>query len=268
MYGTVVRTEQLTPQLVRVVLGGEGLADFADPQFADSYVNAFFLPAGADYAPPFEDEATRELPREQRPYPRRYTLRSWDPQTREMTIDFVVHGEVGYAGRWALHARPGDRLQLRGPAGDYSPPTEADGVLLVGDESALPAIAACAEQVGAGIPVRAVVEVEDAAGEVELTSPGDLEVTYVHRSSAGDEDALTRLLADTVAALPRLDGVVSAFVHGEAESIRAVGHALRDGGLASPDHLSLSPYWRRGLTDEEWRSVKRDWVRALQSELA
>ena len=268
MYGTVVSTERLTPHLVRVVLGGEGLADFQDPPFADSYVNAFFLPEGARYQPPLEDEATRDLPRDQRPYPRRYTVRAWDRERRELTIDFVVHGEVGYAGRWALHARPGDRLQLRGPAGDYSPPADVDAVLLVGDESALPAIAACAEQVRDGMPVRAVIEVEDADEEVELTSPGALEVHFVHRGGAQDEESLTRLLADAVAALPRLEGVVTAFVHGEAESIRAVGHALRDGGLASREHVSLSPYWRRGLTDEGWRSVKRDWVRRLQGEMA
>ncbi|WP_151525547.1 siderophore-interacting protein [Serinicoccus kebangsaanensis] len=268
MYGTVVRTEHLTPHLVRVVLGGDGLADFRDPEFADSYVNAFFLPPDAGYQPPFEDEATRDLPRDQRPYPRRYTIRSWDGERREMTIDFVVHGEVGYAGRWALHARPGDRLQLRGPAGDYSPPTDADGVLLVGDESALPAIAACVEHLGQGTPAQAVIEVEDAAGEVELSSPGDLDVRFVHRADAADEEALTRLLADAVRALPRLDGVVSAFVHGEAESIRAVGHALRDEARASREHVSISPYWRRGLTDEQWRAVKGDWVRGLQAELA
>ena len=58
MYGEVLRTEQLTPHLRRVVLGGDGLADFADPVFADSYVNMFFLPEGAAYAPPFDADAT------------------------------------------------------------------------------------------------------------------------------------------------------------------------------------------------------------------
>ena len=49
---------------------------------------------------------------------------------------------------------------------------------------------------------------------------------------------------------------------------RLVAGVVRDGGLASREHVSLSPYWRRGLTDEEWRSVKRDWVRRLQGEMA
>lgn len=264
MYGTVVRTEQLTPQLIRVVLGGEGLADFSDPVFADSYVNAFFLPAGATYAPPFDTEAVRELPRDQRPYPRRYTVRSWDRERRELTIDFVVHGEVGYAGRWALHATPGDRLELRGPAGDYSPDLDADGYLLVGDESAVPAIAACLEAVPPGRPALVVLEVEDADGEVDLRSPGAATVLHVHRAA---HDDLDRLLADTLASATLPEGRVSAFVHGEAESIRAVRRQLLGTGAVSPEDLSCSPYWRRGHTDEQWRSIKRDWVRAMHADV-
>lgn len=265
MYGTVVRTEQLTPQLRRVVLGGEGLADFADPPSADAYVNAFFLPEQADYAPPFDTETVRDLPRDRRPYPRRYTVRGWDRATGELTIDFVVHGDVGYAGRWATHAAPGDRLELRGPAGDYSPPTTADGFLLVGDESAVPAIAACAEAVPAGAPVTVVLEVEDASGRCEIASPGELTVHWVHRAGV-DGAELDALLADAVAALPRPTGTLSAFVHGEAESIRAVRRVLLGQGRVAPELLSCSPYWRRGHTDEQWRTVKRDWVREMHAD--
>lgn len=263
MYGTVVRTEQLTPQLRRVVLGGEGLADFVDPPSADAYVNAFFLPEQAPYAPPFDTETVRDLPREQRPYPRRYSVREWDRERRELTIDFVVHGDVGYAGRWATHAAPGDRLEMRGPAGDYSPPPGADSYLFVGDESAVPAIAACAAAVPTGRQVTVLLEVEDASGQVDVTSPGDLSLVWVHRAGRTDPD---RLLAEAVATLPGAEGTVSAFVHGEAESIRAVRRVLLSEGRVAPEHLSCSPYWRRGHTDEQWRTIKRDWVREMHAE--
>ena len=263
MYGTVLRTEQLTPQLRRVVLGGDGLADFAEPTFADSYVNAFFLPDGAGYAPPFDAEAVRDLPRDERPYPRRYTIRHWDGERRELTIDFVVHGDVGYAGRWATRARPGDRLQLRGPAGDYTPPADADAYLMIGDESALPAIAAGLEAVPAGRPVVVLLEVEDAAGEVSLATPGLLTLTQVHRAGSPEPE---RLLVEALAATELPAGRLSAFVHGEAESIRAVRRHLLDQGVVSADQLSCSPYWRRGHTDEQWRSIKKDWVRAMHAE--
>lgn len=265
MYGTVVGTERITADLVRVVLGGDGLADFAPLPWTDSYVNASFLPDGAGYDVPFEEAEVRRLPRERRPYPRRYTVRRWDEERRELAIDFVVHGDVGLAGRWAQHATVGDRLQLRGPAGGYLPHHDADSYLLVGDESALPAIAASAEAVPAGRPVVVVVEVESADGELALESPGDLEVRWVHRAtSSGDPGSW---LVDAVRALPGLPGVVSAFVHGEAVAVRGVRRHLLAEGLVGSERLSASPYWRRGLTDEEWRSIKASWQRDVEADV-
>lgn len=266
MFGEVVGTEQLSPHMVRIVLGGPGLADYVPGVAADQYVNCFFLPDDAPYGVPFEDEAVRDLPREQRPFPRRITVRAWDPARRELTIDVAVHGDVGYAGRWASQAGAGDRLQLRGPAGSYAPHPEADSYLFVGDESALPAIAACAEAVPAGRPVVAVVEVDGAADELPLTSPGQLEVHWVHR--AGREDGVDDLLADAVAALPRPSGVVSAFVHGEAVEVRAVRRVLLREGIVEEEHLSCSPYWRHGMDDEAWRAVKAAFVRETAAETA
>ncbi|WP_340540895.1 siderophore-interacting protein [Nocardioides sp. GXZ039] len=264
VYGEVVSTEVLSPQLIRVVLGGEGLDGFEPVEDTDQYVNCFFLGDEATHGVPFDADAVRDLPREQRPFGRRMTVRAWDPERRELSLDIATHGEVGYAGRWALHAKPGDRLQFRGPGGGYYPPAEADYFLLVGDESALPAIAASAEAVPEGRSVVAVVEVEDGDGEVELTSPGDLTVVWVHR--AGNEDRLDDLLADAVAALPRPEGVVSAFVHGEAAATRAVRRVLLGERLVEPERLSCSPYWRRGHDDEEWRAIKAGWVREMNAE--
>lgn len=264
MYGEVVSTEVLSPQLIRVVLGGPGLDGFSAPGGADSYVNAFFVPPAATYDVPFEDDAVRDLPREERPYPRRYTVRSWDQATRQLTIDFVVHGDVGRAGRWAQHAQPGDRLQFRGPAGDWAPDADADSYLLVGDESAFPAIGGSLERVSAGKPVVAVLETHDSAGEIAFSSPGDLTVVWVHRAGAADPEALLR---DAVAALEPLPGRVSAFVHGEAGSTRAVRRLLLEAGTVARADLSCSPYWRRGHDDEEWRAVKGAWTREVEADV-
>jgi NADPH-dependent ferric siderophore reductase len=190
-------------------------------------------------------------------------VRAWDEAHRELTIEIAVHADAGHAGRWATDARPGDRIQFKGPGGSYSPPPEADAYLLVGDESALPAIAACAEAVPSGRPVTAVVEVEDTAGEIALDSPGDLTVHWVHRSGRTDLD---RLLADAVAALPRPEGRLSAFVHGEATATRAVRRVLLGERRVPAELLSCSPYWRRGDDDEQWRRAKGEWVRAMNAE--
>lgn len=263
MYGEVITAETLTPQLVRLVLGGEGLDAFQPSEPSDSYVNCFFLPDAADYGVPFDADAVRKLPREQRPFPRRMTVRAWNAERRELTIDIAVHGEVGYAGRWALQARTGDRLQFRGPGGGYSPDPDADSYLFVGDESALPAIAACAEAVPAGKPVTIVAEVEDSAGEIPMSSPGELEMRWVHRAGRTD---LETLLAEAVATLPRPSGVVSAFIHGEAAATREVRRVLLSRGIVDLDRLSCSPYWARGYGDEQWRAIKGDWVREINAE--
>ncbi|WP_245861128.1 siderophore-interacting protein [Microbacterium aurantiacum] len=263
LYGEVIETEVLSPHMLRVVLGGPGLDAFEPIGDTDQYVNCFFLPEGAPYEVPFTDDAIRDLPRDQRPFARRITVRAWDPQTRQLALDFVAHGEIGYAGRWALHARPGDRLQLRGPAGGYRPEADADSYLLVGDASALPAIAASAEAVPEGRPVVIVAEVPSAEDEIPLESPGELTVRWVHTVDGGDA---VRLLADAVAALPRPEGVVSAFVHGEAESVRAVRRVLLSERIVAEDRLSCSPYWRLGHDDEAWRSVKAAWVREVAAE--
>lgn len=263
MFGEVVTTERLTPQLIRVVLGGEGLDGFEPIEQTDAYMNCFFLPDDAPYGVPF-DGVPPDLPREQRPFPRRMTVRTWDADRRELTIDIAVHGDTGYAGHWAANARPGDRLQFRGPAGGYSPPPDADAYLFVGDESALPAIAVCAEAVPRGKPVTIVAEVEDDDGEIALSSPGRLDARWVHRAGRTDLD---NLLADAVDALPPMAGVVSAFVHGEAAATRAVRRVLLGRRIVEPDRLSSSPYWARGYDDEQWRAVKGDWVRAMNAEV-
>jgi NADPH-dependent ferric siderophore reductase len=260
----VISTHRLSSHLVRVVLGGSGLDEFEPGTDTDQYVNCSFVPDGAPYDVPYDDEAVRDLPRAQRPFPRRITVRAWDGDRRELTLDIAAHGDIGYAGRWVIRAQPGDRLQFRGPAGGYSPHPDADSYLFVGDESALPAIAACAQAVPPGRPVVVVAEVEDAAGEILLSSPGALEVRWVHRASRGDDP--DRLLADAVAGLPRRSGVVSAFVHGEAVATRAVRRVLLGEGMVDEDRLSCSPYWRRGHDDEAWRAVKGAWVREVAAE--
>jgi len=237
----VLRTAWLTPGMVRVVFGGDGLSGFEPGACTDSYVKLLLQAPGTG-----------------QPVRRTYTVRRWDPAQGELTIDFVHHGDSGLAGSWAAAAKPGDRISLAGPGGQYAPDPAAEGHLLVGDASALPAIAAALERVGEGQPVHVFLEVDGEAEVQPLQTPGALTATWLERSNntTGDE-----LLADAVrgASLPR--GRVQAFVHGEAGSVRAVRrHLLVERGLPRAD-MSVSGYWKRGRTDEGWRSDKADWQR-------
>lgn len=261
MHGEVIERIQLSPSMVRVVLGGDGLDGYTPAPHSDQYVNALFVPEGAPYAAPFDDETIEGVAAEFRPRGRRYTIRSWDPETRRVTIDFVVHGDTGYAGRWANEARPGDILQFVGPHGAYLPDPEADWHLMVGDESALPAIAASLEQIRPGIPVVAIVIVDGPANEQPLDSPGDLTASWIHRT--GND---TRRVVDAVAGVSFRPGKIDVFVHGEAAEIRAVRKYLVDAHGIDRRGTSISPYWRRGDTDEAWRENKASFIAEMNTD--
>lgn len=254
----VEEVERLTPGMVRIVFGGEQLAGFEAGAFTDHYVKLQFPPPDAPYAPPFDvEDVKRRLPREQWPRIRSFTVRGWDPERLRLTIDFVVHG-TGVAGPWAAAARPGDALQLVGPGGAYAPDPAAAWHLLVGDACVIPAIAVSLERIPPGVPVHVLVQIDDDAERQPLPTPGDARIAWVR-----DEDELLARLE----ALPFPDGTVHAFIHGEAAMVRAVRrHLLADRGVPR-SALSASGYWKRTLTDEAWRAIKRDWNAAVEQDV-
>lgn len=112
MYEEVQHVEQLSPDLVRIVLGGGTLDQFEGVAATDAYINAKFPPAGSPVTVPFEKSDLADVEEALRPRPRRFTIREWNPDSQELAIDFVVHGDAGFAGTWAQRAKPGDRLLL------------------------------------------------------------------------------------------------------------------------------------------------------------
>ncbi|MFD5101359.1 siderophore-interacting protein [Streptomyces albidochromogenes] len=259
----VVRTERITPHMVRVVLGGEGLAGFAADEFADHYIKVLFPPAGVTYPEPFDMARVREeFPAEQWPVTRTYTVRAWDAVQRELTVDFVVHGDAGLAGPWAARVRPGERVRFLGPGGGYAPDPAAGWHLLAGDESALPAIAAALERMPQGAVVHAFVEVAGPEEEQKIVTPDGVAVTWLHRGDRPVGEAL-------IAAVRGLDfpaGDVHAFVHGEAGFVKDLRRHLRKDRLIARERLSVSGYWRLGQDDDAWRAVKREWNEQVERE--
>ncbi|MBA0050708.1 siderophore-interacting protein [Streptomyces sp. AJS327] len=262
-HGVVLRTERLTPHLIRIVLGGPGLADFPDGEYTDRYVKLLFPPAGVVYPEPFDIAQVRaEYPRDQWPATRTYTVRAWDPASRELTLDVVVHGTQGLAGPWALRATPGEEVRLLGPGGAYAPDPDADWHLLAGDESALPAIAAALERMPHGVPVHALIEVAGPEEELPLATPPGVRVRWLHRA---DTRVGTRLRAE-VHALDFPAGRPHAFVHGEAGWVKDLRRHLRlDRGVPRAA-LSVSGYWRLGSDEDGWQASKREWNERVEAE--
>jgi len=263
----VERIEPITPQVIRIRFGGPGLEGFAVGPFSDHYVKLQLPPAGAGYAPPFDvEEIKSTLPRERWPRVRTYSVRGWDPGRGELTIDFVNHGSAGVAGPWAAAARPGDRVQMIGPGGAYSPDAGADWHLMAGDTCVLPAIAVSLARVPAGVPVVVTAAVDGPEEELPLESAGDLEVRWIHRDAAAELDPDP--LVEAVRGLDLPPGRGQAFVHGEAGAVRELRrHLLVDRGIPLAA-LSASGYWKRRRTEEGWRQDKPEWKRLVAADVA
>jgi NADPH-dependent ferric siderophore reductase len=260
---TVTRVEQLTPHMVRVVVGGDGLRAINAGEFTDHYVKVLFRRPGVTYPEPLDQGVIRAtMPPETWPVVRTYTVRKWLPEIPEMWLDFVVHGDEGLAGPWAAGAKPGDEILFMGPGGGYRPNPEADWHLLAGDESALPAIGAALEGMPEGAVVRAYLEVSGPDEEQKLETPAAAEIVWLHR---GDR-RVGELLTETVRASEFPPGKVHAFVHGEATFVKDLRGFLRKDRSIPLDQLSISGYWRLGLNEDGWQSSKREWNQQVERE--
>jgi NADPH-dependent ferric siderophore reductase len=263
----VVRSEQLTPHMLRLVLGGPGFDTFTPNEFTDAYVKLVIVDPGIDVASlpqPLTIDSFSELPQEKRPTVRTYTVRRADPQRREICIDFVIHGEHGVAGPWAVAAQPGQPAYLMGPSGAYAPDPAADWHLMAGDEAAIPAISAALEALPDNAIGHVFIEVAGPEDELELTRPDGVELHWIYRGGRADlvPDDQAGDHAPLIAAVkecPWLPGQVQVFIHGEAQ---AVMHNLRpyirkERGVDAKWASSISGYWRRGRTEETFREWKR-----------
>jgi NADPH-dependent ferric siderophore reductase len=267
----VISSEQLTPHMIRLVLGGSGFDTFKPVEFTDSYVKFVIVRNDVDVSAlptPLTLDSFSELPEEHRPTIRTYTIRNVDPDRREITVDFVVHGEHGVAGPWAASVQPGDPAYLMGPSGAYAPDPGADWHLLAGDEAGLPALSAALEALPPNAIGRAFIEVSGPDDEVALSAPEGVEISWIHRGGradlvpeerAGDNAPLIAAVTESA----WLPGQAQVFIHGEAQ---AVMHNLRPyirkvRGVDAK-WASISGYWRRGRTEETFRQWKAELAKA------
>ncbi|MDO5735769.1 MAG: siderophore-interacting protein [Propionibacteriaceae bacterium] len=261
----VLGTEWLTPGLVRVFLTGKDLVSIPPLHCTDHYIKFFFPPAGADYTPPFDPEQMRnELPREEWPVTRTYTIRSFDRESNVMTVDFVVHGDDGLAGSWAARVAPGALINFRGPGGKFVPDSSIDSHLLVGDEAAMPAIAATLEALPDTAVAEVFLEVEDGDHELDLPTTSRTTIHWIHRG--GLSHGVT--LAEAVRNAPRHEGTVQAFVHGNAHMVKDLRRFLFVECGLEKSQVSISGYWRTDFTEDAWQASKAAFVAAMEEEEA
>lgn len=255
---TVIDRQQLAPNMVRLRLRTEDLTA-AEVAFSDCYIK-FVLPRpGSGLTWPFElAEAQATVPAEQQPVLRAYTIRAFDDDT--MTVDVVTHGDSGVAGPWASTVSPGTLIGFLGPGGAWSPGADLDHVVLAGDESAAPAVAAGVEALPDGVTATVLLEVDH---HFDFPARPGVETTWLMRGDALHGEPLI----EAVRSLHPPQGRIGWFVHGVAEMVRELRrHLLADLGVPRED-VSISGYWRRGMTDEQWRASKKEFTAQLEADL-
>jgi putative iron-chelator utilization protein len=259
---TVIDRDWLAPNLVRLHLQTDELTDVEFP-FTDHYVKLILPPPGADYSWPFDPQQLREqLPLEQQPVLRAYTVRAFDRASGIMKMDLVTHGNDGVAGPWAASVAPGSAVGFVGPGGKWGPAKGHDHFVLVGDEAAAPAIAAAIEALPDSTGATVFLEVEDEAHQFAMPEREDVDLRWVLRGDALPGDPLIAAVREF--GVPA--GRVGWFVHGVAEMIRDLRRFLFVEHKIPRSDVSISGYWRRGMTDEQWRATKKAFNAAMESE--
>ena len=240
----------VTPSFRRFTFGGDDLADFGDPGLDQRIKIVFPTPTtGLDAMPVGEDwyAQWRDLPEEQRLPFRTYTTRYVRNDLREVDVDMVAHDVIGPASEWIGRAAIGDEVLIFGPSAghhgvsfgvDFVPPARVDAVLLAGDETAAPAIAAILEQ----LP-------RDARGVVAVELPHADDAAYLPRhpgfeyriAARGDAERHTHLMtsvADAAAALaPRGQGADVEEVDVDADILWEVPRTAKGGAALKSARL-------------------------------
>jgi NADPH-dependent ferric siderophore reductase len=243
---TVLRVERIAPPLVRVTVSGPEFADFTSAGPAD-HVRVFFpdaatgelvapTPAGAG-----EDGIVR---------PDRASIsRDFTPLPRsvaggvELDLDFFVHPDPGPASAWAESAQVGDELVVIGPRGSRLAPRGIDGLLLICDETSLPAASRWVRDVPSGTPVEVIATV---------SGPGDWVAAYLGatpdvRVHLASPDPSGASVVSLIERLPPIGEGVFVWAAGEASALVAVRrHLRRTLGLPAAQ-AQVSGYWRRGV---------------------
>lgn len=236
----VLRVVDLTPRMRRITLGGPGLAGFISLG-SDDHIKLLFPQNAAEQAalesPTFSLKGDGP-----QPAMRDYTPRRFDLSIGELDIDFVLHGD-GPASTWAEQVQVGQHLHIGGPRGSMIVPDIFDSYLLIGDETAIPAIARRLEELPAGRTVLAVIEIADEAEQQTLKSAADVQVKWVVRGKDN--------LLDTVHDLTLPSGSLYSFVATESKLSRQLRRVLLDTHKVNEDYLKAAGYWRAEGSQEE-----------------
>lgn len=256
----VVRVEQLAPSLLRIILGGEALADYpADAAGAHIKV---LIPRPGQEKPLLpilgEGRPKWDVPQEERPSLRTYTIRSVDTAKQELALEFVVHDHGGPAATWARNAEPGAWIGISAPGSQFAFPANCDWHLFAGDATALPGIAARLERLPENASGVALIEVADAGEIIELSHPVGIHLQWY---SLAEVAAGRSPVADAVLAL-NIPATAAIYAAGEAASMSTIRNHVRQTLGIPRDQVYVIPYWKQGANEEIYHNQRHEFMDA------
>ncbi|WP_233140285.1 siderophore-interacting protein [Acetobacter sp. DsW_063] len=243
----VVSVTDISPKMRSIVFRSEDLKDFVSLA-ADDHVKLFFPPSGANPA----DRSWLQPGAGGRPsglVARDYTPRRFDTREGTIDIEFVLH-DHGPASSWASQAKVGQWLGIGGPRGSFVVPDDYGLFVLIGDETALPAIARRLEELPAGTNAIVLIEVADAREERVLPTAADARVTWLVRNGAAA--GTTDLLIRAVEALqpPGMDAAdIYVWIGAEIETARGLRAWFAEHWSMPRAQIRAGGYWRLGVAD-------------------
>lgn len=242
--GWVRDRRELCGNLVRIVVGGGEIDSWVSSGVPDEAL-LVVVPERGTARLTMPDEVAADAD----PYERSrwYTVRAYDAERGELTIDVVLH-DIGLATRWARTVRVGDAVGISSTHHWYARPEQAHWQVLCGDLVALPAIGRIIEQTPDHVRTLAYVEITDR--DDEQPELGDV-VTWVHRpSSSHRPDGRGSRLDEIMRGIAFPDGPGYVYVAGEASVTRAVRKYLRHEAELQKSSYGVVGYWR--ARSEEW----------------
>lgn len=216
---TVKRRVQLSPSLLRLTFSSPDLGGFTSLGF-DDHIKLFFSSS--------EGSAARD-----------YTPRRYDPVADELDIEFAIHHEAGPATAWAKSADVGSTLEIGGPRGSFVIEDSFDWYVLIGDDTALPAIARRLEELRPSVPAIVIVQVDGKEDEIPLTTSAAVTMHWLHGSTGKSAVEMARDVA-----LPAGEGFV--WIAGESTWAKSLRVVFVDERGQPGNYIRAAAYWRRG----------------------
>lgn len=227
----VHKVEDLSPHMRRIVFSGNDLNDF--PFHQESAHVKVIIPQPGTQKPKLG------LYFGAKKWMRSYTIRHFDTTSKHLAIDFAVNDHNGTISGWALEAKQGDYVGIGGPGPIKHTDFKADWHLIVGDFTALPAIAATVERLPADSKGYIIVQIPTAEDKQNIRTPPNMTIQWLINSEVSKN-----ILLEHTKAIEWLNGEPAIFIAGEASQVKTIHQYAKTQPTYKKSNTYASGYWK------------------------